>query len=561
MTRWLGPVLGAALTAMPAVASAQAPDEEDVLVEDDAEQREERAPAADPAFVEGPSELVAPPVEVEADDGPLSWSVLLSTRVIMRENQDLRPIDDSTRQSILDTDDRQDFGHTDILTTLAYKPVDPVVFNLRLKYDAIWANEQLGQTTGSTGDINVYDLNIDAAVFEAGPAALSVKIGRQAFTIGGVPRDYMLAGTLDAITAQLELGPAGRLRILALDYFGGNDLPVVGFQAYREGLARTEGFDGDNYTLRSGAIYEIDDAAMPGLPIEARAYWFYASIGAGPIERSGADITRGGLNGNYSDGDYQHMMGLRAAFVHDFEAGGHLRVYGEYARSAGIDRKPEEARDVDTGGNAFGGGVDLEWAASEAITLIAGGEFYHFDGATYASDGLEFERGFVGFQGARIGGTTLGRHSAWRPASHVGPAGVVHHPHDQKRVAGTQFGFARLGVDVHGTRLTADLWLLQDTGSSFLDIDGIDDLPEPPFGYTREEFRAQARLGKSLGRAIDLRLVQPFAEIVRAEVGYAVFMPGDYYGVEVSRLAGDEDTALGGDETFWVIDFGASVTF
>jgi len=556
--RWL---LGAILLGCPTLVLAQVGDEEDVLVEEEADQEATPVdPEGDPAFVAQPGEIFEQPKELEDDDA-LYWLVEASTAVHSMDNRDFRALDESSDQSILDSDDRRIFGYTDLLGVVAYRPVDPTVFNLRLKYDTLWPTDDTGRTRGPGGDLRVFDLNVDVALLDTDHVGLSMKFGRQAFRIGGVPRDYMLAGALDAITGRVDLRGAGRLRILGVDFFGGHDLPVLGYQGYRSGRETTFGLRGDTVTLRTGGVYELDREAQPDWPIEARAYYFYASIGGGPIEHSGADITRGGLNGNYSDADYQHMMGVRAAYVRDFESGGQVRVYGEFARSSGIDRKPEEGRDVDTSGNAFGGGIDLEWAASEAVTLIAGAEFYRFDGSTYASDGLEFERGFVGFKGARIGGQTVGRLSGWRPASHVDPAGVQHTPHDLQRASGTQFGFGRLGVDVYGTRLTADYWLLSDTGSTFLDLDGIDDMPEPPFGYTREEFEAQERLGRELGQAIDLRLSQPVGEIVQLEVGYSVFMPGAWYRIEVDRLAGEVDTALGGQESFWLLDFGASVSF
>lgn len=561
--RWL---LGAILLASPAMASAQVADEEDVLVEEDETEKDPATEQGDqPAFVQQPAETLAAAKTVEAEDDRLFWQVQASTTVFTYDNRDFRALDESSYQSIIDSDDRRTFGYIDLFPTVSYRPIDSTVLNLRFKYDAIWPSASTGreQNRGPAGDLRVFDLNFDVALFDTEYAGLSVKFGRQAFTIGGVPRDYMLAGSLDAITARLDLRGAGRVRILGIDLYGGHDLPELGYQHYQSGRETTFGLRGDTVTLRSGLVYELDREAQPDWPIEARAYWFFASIAGGPIEYSGADRTRGGLNGNYSDADYQNMMGVRAAFVHDFERGGQARIYGEFSRSMGIDRKPEEARDVDTSGNAYGGGIDVEWAATDRISLIGGAEFYHFDGSNYASDGLEFERGFVGFQGARIGGRTVGAQSGWRPSSHTDPLGVRYSPHNIVRSSGTQFAFARLGVDVYGTRLTVDYWLLKDTSSTFLDTDDVDNLPEPPFGYTRVEYEAQARFGRDLGQAVDLRLTQPLSDLVDLAVGYSMFMPGAYYQIEVARVAdtSDVDTVLGGQETFWLFDLGAQVKF
>jgi hypothetical protein len=191
-----------------------------------------------------------------------------------------------------------------------------------------------------------------------------------------------------------------------------------------------------------------------------------------------------------------------------------------------------------------------------------GGSFYHFDGGLYGSDGLEYERGFVGFKGARIGGLALARHSGWRPASHVDAAGVVSAPHDQARVSGTEFINAEAGLRMGQTELTLGFWQLTDTSASFLDIPNLDDLtPEPPFGHTRAEFEAQARLGASLGTAIDVELMHHFNDAFGLYFGYGQFTPGDYYAIEVDKVAGGQYTALGGQEVFWVSQFGSRVSF
>lgn len=579
-TWWL---LGAALAAAPA-AHAQAPDEENVLVEDEPTERDrpQQGPGDLTNVVEGPQELAdaadapdrAPLGVEEADadaaadededwDDRVEFSLVATSSVFAVDNRDLRPLDESSIDAIRYSDDRRNFAHSDVLATLGYATEQAVRFDLQLKFDTLWGEDQLNRRSGTGGAFNVYRLSTTYTPLDADAIGVSITLGRQPFTIGGVPRDYLFAGTLDALTAIVDLRAFGRLRVLALDFFGGNDLPSTGYQFYRSGVEPQFGLRGDTNTLRNGVVYELDDDAIEGLPIEARAFWFYALIGGGPVETSGADISRGGLNGNFSDSDYQHMMGGRLAWVHDFEIGGALRVYGEFARSEGIDRKDVQARDVTTAGNAYGGGVDLEWYASEDLALLFAAEWYHFDGARYASDGFEFERGFVGFKGARIGGMTLGRQSAWRPSAHVDALGVRHTPHELSRAAGTEFLHLGAGAQLHGTRVTVDYWLLDDTGTSFLEPDDLDSLPEPPFGYTRGEFAAEARMGLSIGQAFDVRVEQALGETFSLHLGYGMFLPGDYYGVEVDPIASTDaqETALGGGETFWVVDFGGRMAF
>ena len=104
----------------------------------------------------------------------------------------------------------------------------------------------------------------------------------------------ILAGTLDALSAVADFGKAGRLRILGVDFFGGNALPENGYLFYRDGRQSTYNLRGETNTLRTGFVYEYDRSKAKSMPIDLRAYYFYAAIGGGPIEESGADITFGG---------------------------------------------------------------------------------------------------------------------------------------------------------------------------------------------------------------------------------------------------------------------------
>lgn len=546
---------------VPGVALAQ--DEEDVVVEEGTPEPEPFPGSTDaPAAVAQPQEAL----DADTDDLPIGvpvFSVESSTEIHATENADLRALDETTDQAVIDTDDRRDFGFTDLVVTAGYRPDADTEFEGQAKVDVFWRDDQLGRSANSGAALNIYRLNFAYQVFESEPADVSFRIGRQAFSIGGVPRDYMLEGTLDAITAQADLKDFGRLRILAIDFFAGNDLPVGGYQFYRDGSETVFGLRGETNTLRMGGVYEIDEEMLGELGLMARAYYFYASVGGGPIEESGADISYGGTIGNHSDRDYQHMAGARAGYTLRFGSGrrGSVKLYGEFARSQGIDRKPAVARDVDTTGNAFGGGAVLETAITDTIGIDVEADFYSFDGANYASDGLEFERGFVGFRGARVGGLALARQAAWRPSAHLDASGLDHTPHDQSRSAGTQFIHAGAGIDIADTTLRVDFWLLTDTSESFAPVGNLQDIPDPPFGYSREEFAAQARNGKALGQEIDVELQHRFGEHVELYAGYGMFLPGEFYEIEAARVAGRRNTALGGTDTFWAFRFGGQVSF
>ena len=354
----------------------------------------------------------------------LKISVKASTGIHATDNKDLRALDESSDRAIIDSDDRRNFGHSDISASLTYQVKPDTDVRVQTRFSTIWKDDMLGRSAGSSGDLRFYQLNLGYTAYSSSNFELSVRMGRQPFSIGGVSRDYMLSGTLDAITATADFRSAGRLRILGLDFFGGNSLPETGYRYYRDGRQTTYNLRGETNTLRTGLVYELDKASQPNLPIEARAYYFYATIGGGPIEESGSDITYGGALGNYRDRDYQHMTGVRAAYVNSFGKAD-LKVFGEFAMSMGIDRKAVTDRNVNTEGMAYGGGLRA-LSTSPRTSIGLGADFYHFDGSEYASDGLEFERGFVGK--TRIDGGSVGRYLAWRPASYVDASGVTYAP-------------------------------------------------------------------------------------------------------------------------------------
>ena len=505
-----------------------------------------------------PSLLVSLAVGIaHADDKKLDLKIKAYTAVYLTENTDFRELDESTDRAVIDSDDRHLFGHSDIGATIHYEPHSQVTLDTQLRYNVMWREDQLGRSEGASGRLGVYTLSMDYTPADK----VRFRLGRQAFKIGGVPTDYMLAGTLDALTASADFGAAGRLRILAIDFFGGNGLPETGYRYYRDGRQTTYNLRGETNTLRTGLIYEYDEQASKRIPLDFRAYYFYATIGGGPIEESGSDITFGGALGNYRDADYQHLAGGRFGYTGQF-ASLKARVFGEYARSMGVDRKNPNDRDVKTDGNAYGGGLVLETAKQNSATRFAlMADWYHFDGAKHASDGLEFERGFVGFKGARIGGNTVGRFMAWRPASHVDAAGVIHAPHDQARVSGTEFVHAGLHLKHRAFKLNLDWWLLKDTSMTFLDLSRLESLPRVPFGHTKPEFAAQERLGNDLGQALDLGVTFEANEVLSIIGGLGVFLPGDYYAIAVDRVAGDQNTSLGGTAKFIAGWLGAQVGF
>jgi hypothetical protein len=92
--------------------------------------------------------------------------------------------------------------------------------------------------------------------------------------------------------------------------------------------------------------------------------------------------------------------------------------------------------------------------------------------------------------------------------------------------------------------VSAGYWFMQDTGLSLVNQARVDDI-EPPYGYSREEFRAQGRLGKLLGHEVDLGVGIRLSKHLDLNLQGGVMLPGAYYQQVIARVAG---TALGSND-------------
>ena len=430
-----------------------------------------------------------------------------------------------------------------------------------MAHNGLWGEDQIGSEGAQIGVLNFYELMFSYTPLDLKPVALSVDVGRQKFSIGGVPKDYVMDDVLDAVVLNLDLRKFGRIRALALDFYTGSDLPDASFVRYVSGQQPVLGLRGDSFTLRSGLVYEQegDNALVKGLMF--KAYFFYADIGGGPIEETGADISYGGSLGNFSDNDWAAVYGARAGYTLALDEDAKVTVYAEGAQSTGIDRKEDVARDVELDGIAYGGGLVAEvkgLGGKLGASLEA--DFYHFDGGEYASDGLQFNHGFVGFKGRQVGGLNMDRFSGWHPSAFVGSGGVAHSPQNMERIAGTEFLHVGASVLLYDRlELSGDWWMFTDTTNTFLDPGALNTI-DPPFGYSREEFAAEERFGKALGQEINGRLDLKLTEALSTYATYGIFTPGSYYDLRIDRVAG---TSLGGPSVtdFWAANAGAVVKF
>ena len=467
------------------------------------------------------------------------------------DNIDLRPLDESSDQAILDSDDRNAIAFTSLFMDLAYQVDEDTELVLSASHRGLWGNDQFGGTSSYGGWVWFSAAYVDWKALQ--DDALSVRMGRQYYQIGGLggAEDFALSDNIDGVRIDLKLGNVGHLELIPITVVGlSGDNDNANFYSFVSASEDTTfGFRGDHTTRRHGAVLSLDDVAEG---LDARAYAFYTDIAN---LGTGSDISYAGKLGNFSDNDWVMNIGLRGSY----EAGV-ITPFAALDLSTGVDRKELVAQDVTTNGMAIYAGLYLDTAEEEGEPgLMSELSFYQANGAAYDDEGLQYNHGYVGMKGSQAGGMIADRFMGWHPAAYVGAYGVSQSPHDTDRKAGTRVIKANVGYQLPGPlRIDAGWWMFQDTGLTFISDFGAIDNYDPPFGYSTREFAAEERLGKTLGQEVNLHLGVDATEHISFFAAGAAFLPGDFYAIEVDRIAGDQ---LGGGATAWTGAAGMDVAF
>jgi hypothetical protein len=478
--------------------------------------------------------------ELEKQENKLETSVFFETEWHEFDNLDFRALDESSDQAILDSDDRNGFAFTGVSLELGYQVDKSARLVVGTSYRGLWGNDQIGSINRFGGFIYFTSLYAEWTP-HAWKYQPTFRIGRQRFDLGGMggAREYILGDIVDQLRVDFPIPKIGKVILIPVDVVGlsaeNDDVNFVGFIGSQS--TQTFGFRGDRMTRRHGLELVINPDKLPGLDV--RAYTFYTDVGA---LGSGSDISYNGRLGNFSDNDWIVNYGLRAAYT--FLDGLTVTPFAAFDGSAGIDRKELVTYDVDTNGFAVSGGVVIqkkkegpkEWG------MYAEASYFQATGAAYTEDGLQFSHGYVGMKARQAGGLLANRFMGWHPTAYLGAFGVSDSPHDTSRKAGTRVVTLNANFDLPGpVSVGAGYWFFQDTSLTLLDQDRLDTIT-PPFGYSREEFAAQARLGKVLGHEVNGTVTVRLSNHLDLYAQGGVFLPGSFYEIEVSRVAG---TALG----------------
>jgi hypothetical protein len=337
---------------------------------------------------------------------------------------------------------------------------------------------------------------------------------------------------VDQVRVDISLGETFSLVLIPINVSSiaaQDDATFIGYIGQSQ--LDTFGFRGDRMTRRHG--FQLIANELFG-PVSAQVYTFYSDLGS---LGSGSDISYSGLLGNFTDNDWVLNAGFRAWA--DLSA---LQPWIAIDASTGIDRRELVVQDIDTTGIALNIGTDIQTGDDEKGFR---GQVAYFDsfGPAYSSDGLQYSHGYVGMKGRHAGGTLANRYLGWHPSSYVGMFGVDTTPQDMNRKSGTRVIQLKAGYDFGRLNAKVSGWFFQDTGVSSVDFPNVDSIATP-FGYAREEFAAEQRLGKVLGEEVNLDLTYDATESMSVYLNGAGFIPGPFYATQIARVAG---TALGSD--------------
>ena len=496
------------------------------------------------------------PIELEEQEEKLETRVFFETEWHEFNNLDFRKLDESSDQAILDSDDRGGFAFTGVALEIGYQADKSTRLVVGTSYRGLWGNDQIGNSNRFGGFFYFTSLFV-----EYKPAKLNYqptfRLGRQRFEIGGMggARDYILSDTVDQLRIDFPLGNIGTLITIPVNVVGlsqdNDDVTFVNFIG--QNTMQSFGFRGQRMTRRHGAVLVINPEKLKALDV--RAYGFYTDIGS---LGTGSDITYNGRLGNFSDNDWVSNFGLRASYtIADM-----ITPFATFDASIGWDRKERVTNDVDTTGFAWSAGVTARKNKDGPKDWGIRAELSYFEamGGTWQDNGQQYSHGYVGMKARHIGGLLTNRFLGWHPTGYVGMFGISDNPQDTARKAGSRVITLNGNVALPGPlSLSAGYWYIGDTAFTSLVPSTIDTIT-PPFGYSRAEYEAQARFGKTLGHEVNFGFGLQASKALGFYARSGVFLPGDFYGIEIARAAG---SSLGSSDPqlFWDVSAGTSLRF
>lgn len=431
----------------------------------------------------------------------IQWKLAFWTSFNYFNNSDLRVRDDTSEESVRNTDDRMSFGLAGAELDFFFPINDRLDFRLDIWKAGLYGHDQLGGrdnindsrlTFTGSNTVNFGQVWFRVHFFKdpTEDEMFDMKIGRQFFDIGGaIDREYFMHDVLDAAVFNVY-GFWGKFDIVAVDYFASgartDEVNFVQYLSFDE--IKTRGFDGRTNTYRSGGVYSysfLGDMEKHETHLDLRAFYFLARMGG--LRDGGADRCNNGTTCNEPDNDFSVMRGFRINSGY----GEYVRGSFTFAQSYGVDRKPRsatyESQDVDAAGNAWS--LELEFSALERKIRFTPTYFYA-QGGKYLLDGRQYSHGFVGFKAEQSGGILADLNWGNHPTAYTDDDGIDDLPFGDtygspSRKSGTEIKHLGLAVDLGllwdklaGVELLLKWWRYNDTNQ-------IDFLGERSWSFNR----------------------------------------------------------------------------
>ena len=131
-------------------------------------------------------------------------------------NLDFRSLDESSDQAILDSDDRNSVPFTGAAVSVSAQIEDNLRFVLGASHRGLWGNDQIGSVNNFGGFAYFNAMYIDAETLNGN---VNFRIGRQAFSLGGVPsrQEFALFDIVDQVRVDIELGEKFSLVLIPIN--------------------------------------------------------------------------------------------------------------------------------------------------------------------------------------------------------------------------------------------------------------------------------------------------------------------------------------------------------
>lgn len=489
-------------------------------------------------------------------------------------NGDLRKLDSTNDYQIRTTDDQQGLALTRAKFDTAFTfPKQRVGLELSFGFDGVWGSFQL-QGAGNPGT-RIARANIFWEFFNLDGFVIDTVIGRQFFSVGGIQNDYMLRDILDALVFNIHWKGITDIKVLGFDVYSGansygageNDRWNDEFQYFsRDSTNKMPGLNGDVSTYRTGLVASFEPLMkkFTDWRIDPRVYAFYARVRG---DNGGSDYSENGRIGNFSDNDWSGLFGGRvAAHLHEnLSQFSQLIVYVDGALSTGSDLKRQGQPIVDYATLGVGSGVTAKLKPMlQFLSPLAEVDFFYGQGPKYDKNGNMVSHGFIGMRGDRIGGLLMRRYWGVRPSGYVGYNGIDDTPFDANRKSGSMLAHVGVGAEMWRKLVVrADLWHVQDTASTSLDLSPNNlDLVNNPY-VSSAELEAQKRFGKTLGQEINLT-VQYFPNpLLMFQLTGAIFIPGTFFDTPIEDIVSKNGVPKGGpaDADFWGFFLRSTLSF